>query len=116
MTKTYSYNDLRLTSYANAEVRSLIRSDGCYDEKTEDLLCCLSRYIYRSFLYPTATALPKKEALKLIRQSEELELFKLCTDRRAEKYSSQASNIKFLLLRHKMYSLLIFLTKLKNKA
>ncbi len=116
MTKTYSYNDLRLTSCANAEIRSLIRSDGCYDEKAEDLLCCLSRYIYRSFLYPTATALPKKEALKLIRQSEELELFKLCTDRRADKYSSQASNIKFLLLRHKMYSLLIFLTKLKNKA
>lgn len=58
----------------------------------------------------------RKEALKLIRQSEELELFKLCTDRRADKYSSQASNIKFLLLRHKMYSLLIFLTKLKDKA
>lgn len=33
MTKTYSYNDLRLTSCANAEIRSLIRSDGCYDEK-----------------------------------------------------------------------------------
>lgn len=116
MTKTYSYNDLRLTSCANAEIRSLIRSDGCYDKKTEELLCCLSRYIYRSFLYPTATVLPKKEALKLIRQSEELELFKLCTDRRADKYSSRASNIKFLLLRHKMYSLLIFLTKLKDKA
>lgn len=57
----------------------------------------------------------EKEALKLIRQSEELEL-SLCTDRRADKYSSRASNIKFLLLRHKMYSLLIFLTKLKDKA
>ena len=115
LTKAYSYNNLRLTSFANAEIRSLIQADGCFDEKMEDLLCRLSRYIYRSFLYPTATTLPKKEAIKLIRQSEELEIFSLCTDRRADKYSSLPSNIKFFLLRHRMYSLLVSLTKLKDK-
>ena len=115
MTKVYSYNDLRLTTCANAEIRSLIQADDCFDEKMEDLLCRLSRYIYRSFLYPTATTLPKKEAIKLIRQSEELEIFSLCTDRRADKYSSLPSNIKFFLLRHRMYSLLVSLTKLKDK-
>lgn len=116
LTKAYSYSNLRLTSFATAEIRSLIQADGCLDSQAEDMLCCLSRYIYRSFLYPTAVKLPKEQAIKLIRQSEELEIFKLCTDRRADKHSSLPSNIKFFLLRHRMYSLLIFLTKLKNRV
>lgn len=115
LTKAYPFDQLRLTSYATKEILSLIESDGCLDSELEDLLCNLSRKIYRSFLYPNATTLSTNQAVNLIKKSEKFEIFKLCTDTRANKYSSMPVNLRFWLLRHGMYTLLVLLTKLKNK-
>lgn len=51
--------------------------------------------IYRNFLYPNAVSLSKKETVELIKKSESLGIYKLCTDRRADKYSSKPENLKF---------------------
>ncbi len=115
LTSSYPFDQLRLTSYATEEILSLIEADGCLDNELEDLLCNLSRQIYRSFLYTNATALSTSQAVKLIKKSQELELFKLCIDTRADKYSSLPVNLRFWFLRHGMYTLLVLLTKLKNK-
>lgn len=115
LTKSYPFEQLRLTSYATQEIRSLIQKDGCLDSELEDILCNLCRKTYRSFLHPNATALSVKQTVKLIKKSEELEFFNLCTDTRANKLSSLPVNLRFWLLRHKMYSLLVILTKFKDK-
>lgn len=115
LSKSYSYENLRLTSYATQEIRSLMQKDGCLDSELEDRICCLCRQQYRGFLYLNAKALSVRQTVKLIKKSEELEFFKLCTDTRANKYSSPPVNLRFWMLRHKMYSLLVILTKFKNK-
>ena len=93
----------------------MISADGCLDSECEALICSLSRMIYRNFLYPNAVSLPKKETVELIKKSESLGIYKLCTDRRADKYSSRPENLKFSLLRNKKYALLVDAVRLKSR-
>ena len=62
----------------------MISADGCLDGECEALICSLARMIYRNFLYPNAVSLSKKETVELIKKSESLGIYKLCTDRRAD--------------------------------
>lgn len=115
LTKTYPFEQLRLTSYATEEILSLIEADGCFDSELKNTLYCLVRQLYRGFLQPNISTLSIRQSVELIRASEESRIFKLCTDTRADKYSSMPVNLRFWLLRHGMYTPLVLLTKLKNK-
>ncbi len=115
LTRTYSFENLVMSSRATEDIRRLILSDGCLDGECESLICSLARMIYRNFLYSNAVSLPKKETVELIKKSEALGIYKLCTDRRADKYSSKPENLKFSLLRSKKYPLLIDAIRLKNR-
>ena len=115
LTRTYSFENLVMSSRATEEIRQMISADGCLDGECEALICSLARMIYRNFLYPNAVSLSKKETVELIKKSESLGIYKLCTDRRADKYSSKPENLKFSLLRNKKYSLLVDAVRLKSR-
>lgn len=115
LTRTYSFENLVMSSRATEEIRQMISADGCLDGECEALICSLARMIYRNFLYPNAVSLSKKETVELIKKSESLGVYKLCTDRRADKYSSKPENLKFSLLRNKKYSLLVDAVRLKSR-
>lgn len=115
LTRTYSFENLVMSSRATEEIRQMISADGCLDGECEALICSLARMIYRNFLYPNAVSLSKKETVELIKKSESLDIYKLCTDRRADKYSSKPENLKFSLLRNKKYSLLVAAVRLKSR-
>lgn len=115
LTQTYSFDNLVMSSRATEEIRQMISSDGCLDSECEALICSLARMIYRNFLYPNAVSLPKKETVEMIRRSEALGIFTMCTDRRADRYSSAPERLKFSLLRNKKYSVLVDAVRLKSR-
>lgn len=112
---SYDEQSLMLGYKTSREVLKMMEEDGCLDRETELEWMAYCRKItdtyFRSLFY---SDIGKNEKLQALKKIENSEVFKISVCRDADLGSSKLTILKFRLLKHRMYSLLLALMRLKK--